>query len=95
MFVATHYHTVTYKKPPETRSEFGTKSLRGKKYTPALTVPMVETIIAASFHRALDCGSPAYIKRHNDRVIQRNESAYAYHWKSRNRLAPRRFNQRK
>jgi SRSO17 transposase len=26
---------------------------------------------------------------------RRNESAYAYHWKSRNRLAPRRFNQRK
>ena len=45
--------------------------------------------------RALDCGSPAHIRRNNTRRLQRNESAYAYHWKSRNRLAPLRFNQRK
>jgi len=68
---------------------------RGKKITPALTVPRIRTIIASLLHHALDCGSPAYIERHNTRVMQRNESAYAYHWKSRNRLAPRRFKQRK
>ena len=71
------------------------KTSGGKNYTPALTVPRVRTIIASLLHRALHCGSPAYIERHNTRVMQRNESAYAYHWKSRNRLAPQRFKQRK
>lgn len=68
---------------------------RGKKYTPALTVPTVRTIIAALLCRALGCGSPAYIRRNHTRRLQRNELAYAYHWKSRNRLAPLRLNQRK
>ncbi len=36
---------------------------RGKKHTPALTVPTVRTIIASLLYRALDCGSPAYIRR--------------------------------
>jgi hypothetical protein len=71
------------------------EDMRGKKYTPALTVSRVRTILASLLNRALDCGSPTYIERHNTRVMQRNECAYAYHWKSHNRLAPRRFNQRK
>ena len=61
----------------------------------ALTVPTVRTIIASMLYRVLDCGSPAYIRRNNTRRLQRNEIAYAYHWKSRNRLPPRRFQQRR
>ena len=38
-------------------------------------MPRVRTIIASLLHQALDCGSPAYLKRHNDRVMKRNESA--------------------
>jgi hypothetical protein len=71
------------------------EDLRGKKYTPAITVPRIRAILASLLNRALDCGSPAYIKRHNTRLMKRNECAYAYHWKSRNRLASRRSNQRK
>ena len=44
---------------------------------------------------ALALGSPAYIKRKNTRISQRNEIAYLYHWKSRNLLPPLRINQRK
>ena len=66
----------------------------GKKHTPALTVPTVRAILAALLYRALDRGSPAHIRRNGTRRLQRNETAHAYHWKSRNRLAPRRFHQR-
>ena len=44
------------------------EDLRGKKIHTALTVPTVREIIAALLCRALDCGSPGYIKRKSDRV---------------------------
>ena len=42
------------------------EDLRGKKIHPGSDGPEVRTIIAALLCRALDCGSPAYIKRNND-----------------------------
>ena len=67
---------------------------RGKKYTPALTMPTVQTVLAA----LLCCPSTAarqLTSAATARQLQRNEIAYAYHWKSRKRLPPLRFNQRK
>ena len=67
---------------------------RGKKYTPALTVPQVRWGIAPLLRRALGCDRIAVIRRTMSRRLQRNEEARFYHHKSRKRLAPQRVNQR-
>ena len=68
---------------------------RGKKYTPALTVPQVSWCVARLLRQALGCDRPEVIRRTMTRRIKRNESARFYHYKSRKRLAPQRVNQRR
>ena len=63
-------------------------------WTPALTVPVVRVLIAGLLNRALKVHSPARMCRNATRRLKRNEEAYLYHWHQRNRLPPRRFDQR-
>src|SRR3972149_10088103 len=68
---------------------------RGKKSTPAITVPQIRALLAASLHRKLNCDYPEVICRQVTRRLQRNEIARYYHWKKRKRLAPKRIHQRR
>ena len=66
-----------------------------KKWTPALTVPQVRFLLAGLLTAHLDRSHPGRIRRTMGRRLQRNQEARFYHWKCRNRLPPRRFNQRR
>jgi hypothetical protein len=55
-----------------------------------LTWPQVQAMIGQLLNGILKCDSCARIRRR----MERNERARRYHWKSRNRLLPRRFNRR-
>ena len=65
-----------------------------KIQTPALTVPQLRALIAGVLNRHLGCYRIAHIRRTATRRLRRNEEARLYHWKRRNRLPPRRFEQR-
>ncbi len=67
---------------------------RGKKATPALTVPQVRDAIALILHQELSPATPQRVARNKQRRLERNELARFYHWKQRNRLPPLRLNQR-
>jgi SRSO17 transposase len=67
---------------------------RGKKHTPALTVPQVRRMIAGLLNGILNVYSQARIRRTMNRRLARNEEARLYHWRRRKRLPPRRFHQR-
>jgi SRSO17 transposase len=71
---------------PETR--------RGKRRTPALTVPQVRQAIGRMLNRLLGCDRPSHVRRTMRRHLRRNEEARLYHWKRHNRLPPRRVEQR-
>jgi hypothetical protein len=70
-----------------------TETMRGKKKTPALTVPQVQAMIAELLHCLLECDRPARIRRRMNRRLRRNEEARLYHWRQHKRLPPRRFEQ--
>ena len=67
---------------------------RGKKWTPAITVPQIRQGLAMLLHRACRCGDPDRVAFDRTRRLQRNESARLYHHKRRNLLAPLRIHQR-
>src|SRR5262245_24870672 len=67
---------------------------RGKKDTPALTVPQVRWCVARLLRRALGCDRPEVVGRTMTRRLQRNEEARFYHGKARKQLAPKRLRQR-
>jgi hypothetical protein len=67
---------------------------RGKKHTPALTVPQVRWALAGLLRRVLGCDRGEVLRRTMRRRLRRNEEARFYHYKSRRRLAPQRLNQR-
>jgi hypothetical protein len=54
-------------------------------------VPQARLLIAGVLRRALGCDRDGHIRRTTKRRLRRNEQARFYHWKQRNRLAPRRF----
>jgi hypothetical protein len=58
-------------------------------------VPQVQVLIAGLLSRLLHSHSHAHIRRTMMRRLRRNEEARLYHWRQRNRLPPRRFNQRR
>jgi SRSO17 transposase len=64
---------------------------RGKKSVPALTVRQVRRAIGQVLHRVAGYDRPARVRRTMERWLRRNEEARFYHWKSRNRLPPRRL----
>jgi nitrate reductase cytochrome c-type subunit len=59
-----------------------------------LTVPQIGELLARMLNRCLNCHSPEYARRTTNRRLRRNEEARLYHWRKRNRLPPRRFEQR-
>ena len=61
--------------------------------TPALTVPQVRLLIAGLLNQLLKSQSPTRSRRTMKRRLRRNEEARLYHWRQRNRLPPRRFEQ--
>ena len=71
-----------------------TETLRGKKTTPALTVPQTRTAIARVLHRAHGGDAPARIRFDCERRLRRNELARLHHWKRHNLLAPLNINKR-
>jgi hypothetical protein len=51
-------------------------------------------MIAGLLNRVLHVHGGAQIRRTMNRRLRRNEEARLYHWRQRNRLPPRRFDQR-
>jgi hypothetical protein len=60
----------------------------------ALTMRQVQVLLAGVLARVLGCDQPERKRRTANRRLRRNEEAWFYHWKQRNRLPPRRFDQR-
>ena len=65
-----------------------TEARRGRKWTPAITVPQIREGISAILHRLCRETTPSHVTRERELRLQRNELARLYHWKQRNRLAP-------
>ena len=61
---------------------------------PALAVPQSATGIRQLLRRRLGRDRPGRIRRAMSRRLRRDAGARFYHWKGRNRLPPRRFEQR-
>jgi hypothetical protein len=57
-------------------------------------MPQVRVLIAGLMQHLLQSEAPEHRRRTAQRRLQRNETARLYHWRSRNRLPPRRFEQR-
>jgi SRSO17 transposase len=71
-----------------------TETHRGKKWTPAMTLPQIREGIALILHIAWQCGTIPRMLHERARRLQRNELARLYHWKQRNCLAPLNINKR-
>jgi hypothetical protein len=71
------------------------ESHRGKKYSPAITVPQIRDGIAMLLRTASPCDTPMLIANNKTRRLRRNELARFYHDKARNQLPPLRINQRR
>jgi hypothetical protein len=67
---------------------------RGKNPDAGADGPAGARMIAGLLNRAVGCHRPARLRRTMNRRLKRNEEARLYHWRRRNRLSPRRFNQR-
>lgn len=67
---------------------------RGKKWTPAITVPQLRQRFAQILRGALGCDTPAHIRRECERWLERNKLAKLYHQNARKRLPRREFNPR-
>ena len=65
-----------------------TETRRGKKWTPAITVPQIQEGIARLLHAAADCDGPTRVARERTRRLERNQLARLYHWKQHNKLPP-------
>ncbi len=67
---------------------------RGKKWTPAITLPQIGEGIAQILHRACHCDSQSRIEHEREARLKRNELARLFHWKRHKRLAPLNINKR-
>ena len=63
-------------------------TLRGKRWTPALTVLQLREALSTTIHHAWPCHTQQHIVRERKRKLTRNELAYFYRPKARNKLAP-------
>ena len=70
------------------------ETLRGKKATPAITVPQIRAGLSIIIHQAWKCYTLKRIDRERERKLKRNELAYFYHYKTRKKLPPLRVRQR-
>jgi len=66
-----------------------------KKYTPALTVPQVRTMLYMLLRKACDRNCPGWAERLIQRKSKRRELARFYHYKAHKLLAPLRVKERK
>jgi SRSO17 transposase len=62
---------------------------RGKKWTPALTVPQIREGLAVLLHAAYQSAQLDRITRERTRRLERNALAKFYHYKARNRWPPK------
>jgi len=67
---------------------------RGKKWTPAITIPQIREGLALLLHAASGCDGPTRIARERTRRLERNQLAKLYHWKRRSSLPPLNINKR-
>ena len=72
-----------------------TETRRGKKWTPAITVPQIRAGIALILHHTCQCGTMSRMLHERERRLQRNELARLYHWKQHNCLAPLNIDKRR
>lgn len=61
---------------------------RGKKRTPAMTLPQIRQGIAVILREVYPCDTRAHLLDTCQKRLQRNELARFYHWKQRNQLPP-------
>ena len=61
---------------------------RGKKWTPAITLPQRRQGIAVIVREAFPCGTMSRMVAERQKRLRRNALARFYHWKQRKRLAP-------
>lgn len=61
---------------------------RGKKWTPAITLPQIRQGIAVILREAFQGDTMSQMLAERQKRLQRNELARFYHWKQRKRLAP-------
>jgi SRSO17 transposase len=61
---------------------------RGKKWTPAITLPQMRQGIAMILRDVCQCGTRSHRLKERQKRLQRHELARFYHWKQHNRLAP-------
>ena len=61
---------------------------RGKKWTPAMTLPQMRQGVAVILREAYRCDPMSHLLDACQKRLQRNELARFYHWKQRNRLPP-------
>ena len=61
---------------------------RGKKWTPAITLPQIRQGIALILYEVFQCGTLSQRLKECQQRLQRNELARFYHWKQRKLLAP-------
>ena len=65
---------------------FVTETRRGKKWTPAMTLPHMRAGIALILYMAYQCGTMSRMLHERERRLQRNELARFHYWKQHNRL---------
>ena len=68
---------------------------RGKKWTPAMTLPQMRAGIALILSLAYQCGTMSRMLHERERRLQRNELARFYSWKEHNRLPPLNLDKRR
>ena len=61
---------------------------RGKKWTPAITLPQIRQGIALILYEAFQCGTVAPMLQECQKRLRRHELARFYHHKRHNLLAP-------
>jgi len=64
------------------------ETLRGKKWTPAITFPQMRHGMAVIVHEASRCGTMSPLFHERQQRLRRNERARFSHGKQHNRLAP-------
>jgi len=65
-----------------------TETRRGKKWTPAITVPQIREAISRLLRNHYECDTPSHLRNESKKRLRRNELARLYHWKRRKRLPP-------
>ena len=71
-----------------------TETRRGKKWTPAITVPQIREAVSRILRTHYECDTPSRLRNESEKRLRRNMLARLYHWKQCKRLAPLNINKR-